>query len=81
MAKRNNLSVKPSTPIASVRHRDTRKNIPTEALRGFVAAGRELEMGWDAGDHYGRRRPRAIAAPCPPPAPSSRRPTAVRTPP
>ncbi len=25
-----------STPIASVRHKDTRKNIPTEELRDFV---------------------------------------------
>ncbi len=48
MAKRNNLSVKPSTPIASVRHKGTRKNIPPEALRGFVAARRELDgRTWD----------------------------------
>ena len=26
-----------STPIASVRHKDKRKNIPTEELRDFVA--------------------------------------------
>ena len=36
MAKRKNSSVTFSTPIASVRHKDTRKNIPTEELRGFV---------------------------------------------
>lgn len=38
MAKQKDSSMKPSTPIASVRHKDTRKNIHTEELRDFVAA-------------------------------------------
>ena len=37
MAKRRNSPLELSTPIASVRHKDTRKNIPTEELRDFVA--------------------------------------------
>ncbi len=48
MAKRRNSPLELSTPIASVRHKDTRKNIPTEELRDFVAAGREMEgRTWD----------------------------------
>ncbi len=38
MAKRKSAVGTSSTPIASVRHKDTRKNIPTEELRDFVAA-------------------------------------------
>jgi hypothetical protein len=35
-------------PVASVRDRGMRKNIPPEALRDFVAAGRELgSRTWD----------------------------------
>ena len=37
MAKQKRSSGGISTPIASVRHKDTRKNIPTEELRDFVA--------------------------------------------
>ncbi len=37
MAKKK-PSVSASTPIAAVRHKDTRKNIPTEELRDFVVA-------------------------------------------
>ncbi|MHB1767868.1 MAG: site-specific DNA-methyltransferase, partial [Phycisphaerae bacterium] len=31
-------SISAPTPIASVKHKDTRKNIPTEELRDFVVA-------------------------------------------
>ena len=37
MAKKKSSTSAP-TPIASVKHKDTRKNIPTEELRDFVAA-------------------------------------------
>ena len=47
MAKQKNTTVEPSTPIASVRHKDTRKNIPTEGLRGidWVIVGGESGPG------------------------------------
>ena len=48
MATRKDSSAEPSAPIASVRDRGMRKNIPPEALRDFVAARRESEGGmWD----------------------------------
>ncbi len=37
MSKRKS-STSISTPIASLRHKETRKNIPTEELRDFVAS-------------------------------------------
>ena len=37
MAKRRTSTSAASAPISAVRHKDTRKNIPTEELRDFVA--------------------------------------------
>ncbi len=36
MASRRSKATAASTPVESIRHKDTRKNIPTEELRGFV---------------------------------------------
>ncbi|RJX27177.1 MAG: site-specific DNA-methyltransferase [Dethiobacter sp.] len=38
MAKKQTPQKSGSTPVESIRHQDTRKNIPTEELRDFVAA-------------------------------------------
>ena len=35
--KRANSKTKTTTPVASIRHKDKRTNIPTEELRDFVA--------------------------------------------
>ena len=35
--KKSDKSSAKATPVSSVRHRDTRANIPTEELRDFVA--------------------------------------------
>jgi adenine-specific DNA-methyltransferase len=37
MAKRTPKAPKGPTPVDAIRHKDTRKNIPTEELRDFVA--------------------------------------------
>ena len=37
MAKRTPTAPKGPTPVAAIKHKDTRKNIPTEELRDFVA--------------------------------------------
>ncbi len=38
MAKRTPKAPKGTTPVEAIKHKDTRKNIPTEELRDFVAA-------------------------------------------
>ncbi len=37
MARKKSPTKNAPTPVASIRHKDTRKNIPTEELRDFVA--------------------------------------------
>jgi adenine-specific DNA-methyltransferase len=37
MAKRPPKTPKGPTPVEAIKHKDTRKNIPTEELRDFVA--------------------------------------------
>ena len=38
MAKRSAKATKGPTPVEAIKHKDTRKNIPTEELRDFVDA-------------------------------------------
>ena len=52
------------TPVESIKHKDTRKNIPTEELRDFVAADEWSRLRAKIGRMTWPVRTAAYAEPC-----------------